>query len=665
MATISRDISTIHIEASGGGWRRMFSPRGAVIWISAAILLGAIGWMLFLTRQQSEPMPAISRPTVLASWKSEPGEESENRGRFSPDGKFIAFSSTKDGERHIWVKQIEGGEPIPITRDKWYDTSPIWSPDGQRIAFISNRGGQSGIWMTPAFGGTPSLLTTLGEGNRDLICWSKDGQRLYYQLNLNLFALNVASRESTPLTKLDASQLQPRDFSLSPDEKRIAYVDRRDLWVVPLDGGTSVQITKDAVGNRHPVWHPDGRRIIYSSDRDGVYQICQAYLDGRPPAQLTFGESGSMLSDVSSDGARILFSSSKDESDVWGVGLEAQKPFQLTSEIGVELRPAPAPDGETIAFQAINLQSTGAKPLNSLILAKSIKPDGRQMQLTPDGFDPQWSPDGNHLAFLRRAGTMDNLWIVKAAGGGEKQLTSGGVMVGGFSILPYNRMQARDYSWSPDGRQLAYSSKKSGEPELWTIAADGSGETKLSNHGDAKLFLYSPFWSEDGRQLAYLSMKPGAGKIEWGLWLAESGSSTNIYASENVLRLLGWSSNGQSLIAASIEGSKGGSPVAAEVALLQIPITGGSARLLARLSSAYLYSLQLSLDGRMIAFAAHTDGEDQIRLILAAGGEATKLIGNADPRIYVSSLAWSPDGRTIYYGKQANWRLISMIDHFR
>ena len=264
----------------------------------------------------------------------------------------MAFSSTRSGSSGIWIKQLSGGEAITSKRDKWTDFSPLWSPDGQQIAFLSNRGDQSGIWSMPTLGGTPMLLKSLGSRSQGLVAWSKDGKTIYFELNQNLYALDVAAKQTAALTDFAALSFALREFSLSPDNERIAYTDwqdeEKDIWVMPLRGGQSVRLTHDRAEDNAPVWHPDGKRIIYSSVRNGVKQICVAYLDARPPLQITSGDNNQQVLDVSSDGAKILYSTARDESDIWGVKLDSGKEFQLTSDSGVELWPDVAPDSANI-----------------------------------------------------------------------------------------------------------------------------------------------------------------------------------------------------------------------------------------------------------------------------------------------------------------------------
>src|SRR4029453_15660324 len=109
-------------------------------------LLGWLAWWLWPEKQQSvrDLIPGLKQSSVV-NWKSDLREDLEIWAHFSRDARQIAFASTRRGDQDIWVKQSDGGEPINVTRDKWFDYSPVWSPDGQRIAYLSDRGNQRGI----------------------------------------------------------------------------------------------------------------------------------------------------------------------------------------------------------------------------------------------------------------------------------------------------------------------------------------------------------------------------------------------------------------------------------------------------------------------------------------------------------------------------------------
>src|SRR5262249_21282117 len=154
------------------------------------------------------------------------------RATFSRDGRMIAYSMIKSGDRNIWIKQAsgDGGEPHQVTKGKWTDYSPVWSPDNQEIAFVSDRGGHIGIWTILApWADDPRLLKSMEPGNPNtlvLVCWSRNGAALYYQFEYNLFSLDIRSKEIRQVTHFEP--LSERAFSLSPSEDKIVYVDTRD-----------------------------------------------------------------------------------------------------------------------------------------------------------------------------------------------------------------------------------------------------------------------------------------------------------------------------------------------------------------------------------------------------------------------------------------------------
>jgi Tol biopolymer transport system component len=331
------------------------------------------------------------------------------------------------------------------------------------------------------------------------------------------------------------------------------------------------------------------------------------------------------------------------------------------------LWPDAAPDNSAIAYQTSRAISVGSKLLNCLILTQPAAAEGQRLQLATDGFEPRWSPDGKLLAFLHVDDkSLANLWTAGAEGGDARQLTRGDVIFGGFSQLPYNRLQTQDYQWSPDGHQLVYCARLSGVSNVWQVGSDGSGETKLSNNEDQSVLFFNPVWSPDGQRLAWLALMPSSAnpkKMSWGIWLREDGKVALIFESSSALRLVGWSSAGRELIVKSTANDT--SPIPADVKLFSLPSTGLGGRPIAQLSAAFFHNIQLSPDRKYIAFATRKDGEGSLQVIPAGGGDARKIITSSDSRVYFSSIAWSADSKTLYYGKQANWRVISMIDNFR
>ncbi len=631
------------------------------------LLLVAGGWYWWRHREPDPSRFAALTVTQLVSRKNDLGETGVSHARFSPDGKFVAYASTKGGNSAIWLKQVGSGEPFTNQGELGTAASPIWSPDGLQIAFLSKREGQSGIWTMAAFGGSPTLLKTLETYSRELVAWSREGI-IYFVLQGNLYTLNVATQAIGPVTKLDSSKIQDRSFALSPNEEQVAYTDssdgQSDIWIMPTRGGPLVRVTNDKAQDSTPVWTPDGQSILYSSKRNGIRQICLVRLDGRQPVQLTVNDSNSNVLDISSDGTKILYSTDRDESDLWSVKLDYPKESQLTSESGIELWPDIAPDGKTIAFQFTH-SASGATLLNSLLMSRSLTSDASPIQLAPDGFAPLWSPDGKLVAFLRYTNGPSDLWMVHATGGDAKPLTTGGVTFVGFTLLPYNRMQTQDFQWSPDSGRLIYCANTSGAANVWQIGIDGSGPTQLSDNTDANLRFFNPTWSPDGQRVAWLALSTGQKQASWSIWLLAEGQKKQIFQSDSVLGLVGWSQSGQELIVKSIPGKGGASNAPVDVSLSAMSVRDGKQRSLAQLQATYFQNIKLAPAGNQIAFVTRQDGADSLQVIAAAGGATKTIMTSSDPRVYFSALVWSPDGKTIYYGKQAGWTVFSIIDNFK
>lgn len=653
-------------------WRSSFFSLRYVLGILLALAVAFGVWQFTRTTQVEVPPIASLKTSEVVSWSATPGEV-YSIGAFSPDSKRIAYSSTESGVKSIWVKQTASGNPVQITTDEFKNDNPIWSPDGEEVAFVSLRGNHPGIWRIPYFGGTPTEIKPLqnSEGDVNLRHWSKNN-KLYYQLKNNLFALDVTSREAKQITNFEASKLKISQLNISPDEASIAYISidekgNHNLNVISTHGGSATEVATNPVEIRNVVWHSDSNRILYSASVDGSYQMFVAGANGGQPAQITFGDKDALALDVAADGTKILFGSSKEESDVWGVNLANANEFALASDSTSELWPEVSPDGKKVIFQSIKNLSQGDKISSGALFIKPVTEAGQPLMLAAEGVLPQWSPDGKQLAFMRLTGNSYSLLTANAIGGGENQLLTG---LESFenSVLPYNRVQTSYFSWSPDSRQIVYSSKRSGQANLWLVSANGTDDKQLTGNSDANLGISCPLWSADGKHIAYTT-KPNKivnGQLTYGVRIVdvETKQSKIVFQAEIFLRLLGWTQDGKGLLLAALPGKTAtGSPT--EITLMQVSVEQEAQRSIGKLQAAYYYNIHLSADGKTIAYAAHQEGKDNVWVIPSDGGLAKKITSNNDARLYFSSLAWSPDGKAIYFGKQSRYSLLSMLSNFK
>lgn len=648
------------------------SPRPRVskpALIAASVLLtvlAGLGVSWKIISQRRNQAPSIEREslrmTALVSWDIEAGD-GDAGARFSPQGTMIAYSETKDSKRNIWTKQIPDGKPTRITDGDQGYHNPIWSHDGQSIAFVSGRDDHRTIWSMPFTGGLLTPLKELETG-ANLLYWSRDRSTIYYRVRFNVFTLDISSGQVRQLTNFDSTD-HAQFFSISPGEDRIAYSsgpnERLHIFVMPLGGGPPVQVTDGEASDEYPFWLPDGQRIIYSSKRDGVFQPRIASLDEGRTEPIDLDISDTLIGDVAADGSRILFQQFKEESDLWQLRIGDKSETRITSDPGLELWSDASPDGRHIVFQA----TTESKHLlEGSIRVRSID-DDQQLNIASNGFDPTFSPDGRHVAFLRHAGNLVNLWITGTSGGNERGVTTDGIGFPSYTEMPYNRLQVRDYSWSPDGNSLIYVARNNGFWNIWRAGFDGATAPQaITNNTDPDIRFACPLYATDGKGIAYLASgtKPSSGGATTA-FIMQIGEEPNLlFSSASVFKLIGWAPDGKRLIIAVPETQSTEKP---STVRLRFVSGENNAKDLAMIDSAYYHDVQLSPDGSRIAIATRESGMDAIRVILTTGGENASIATTIDPAVHVSSIGWSPDSRSVYYSKQKKVGSIAMIDNFK
>ncbi|MBV9215362.1 MAG: PD40 domain-containing protein [Acidobacteria bacterium] len=670
----SREIRVSGGPTSETGEVRKSNPRFVKLTaIILPVLLLASGAWFFYARQRfvGEPAPAAYKTTEIISWNSLPGE-GDSHGSFSPDGKMIAFSTTKSGAENIWVKQTATGEAVQITNDEFNSNFPIWSPNGDEIAFTSERGQKTGVWRMAALGGNATFIGGIPEGSI-LKRWGKDGTIYFegYGDLQNLYGLDVAGGTTRRITEL-GKDVVGYSIDISQDATKVVYEtsgnNQWTLWAAPVQGGTPKKVVESPRELKNAVWHPDGRHVFYSSDPDGVYQVFLTDTEKSAPVPITSGDSDALILDITADGTRILYGTSKEESDIWRADTSTGDERPITSDVGSELWPAVSPDGREVVYQSIHNLNQGNEITDGAIQTKSTVTEQPPLRVAPNGMLPRWSPDGSRILYMRFSGFVGSLWVSNSTGGNEKQITAGGIMPPGFTQLPYNREQANYAEWSPDGKNIAYISDRTGEANIWNVSADGSSDLPVADGLEANALLSCPIWSADSKHIAFslFPKSPRAGEPRYSVWITDldSKQTRRIGRSDRFIRLLGWAPGGDGLLVASAPDDKlDGLP--ADVDIKQLSIATGKLEPLSTLKAAYLYNIRLSDDARSVAYAARMDGTDNVLVVSTKGGEAKRVTDNRDPKLYFSNLAWAPDGRSLYYGKQSRRSSLSLITNFK
>ena len=255
----------------------------------------------------------------------------------------------------------------------------------------------------------------------------------------------------------------------------------------------------------------------------------------------------------SPDGRTIVFVSSRDgNGEVYAMDADGSAPRNLTQNPAEDVRPAWSPDGRSIAFVSgrSSRPSSRCKPgagrcwrdPQSEIYVMNADGSGKR-NLTRRASDdyPTWSPDGRRIAFLRGFGFRAQLYVVNADGSGLRNLGRiafvNNVSTGlpgpgaagskddseiyvmnadgsGTRRLTHNVGYDGEPAWSPDGRRIAFHSKRravrgvvgGSKGEIYVMNADGSGKRNLTRNPAQD---GSPSWSPDGRRIAFVSNRGG------------------------------------------------------------------------------------------------------------------------------------------------------------
>lgn len=257
--------------------------------------------------------------------------------QISPDGRMVAFTvqtvdlAANKKPQQVWIVPLSGGTPKQITHDGDSNQRARWSPDSKRIAYISNRSGSQQIWLMDPDGGSPHQITTLA-AEADGVLFAADGKTLLFtssvypecgadnacnQKNLDAEKANpVKARVYTellyrhwtawqskrrnhlftvPVTGGDPKDLTPGardvppfsldgvdDYDISPDATEVCYAmnadpveatsTNTDLYVVPIGGGQARKITSTAGADVSPRYSPDGKYIAWRAQTRAGYE---------------------------------------------------------------------------------------------------------------------------------------------------------------------------------------------------------------------------------------------------------------------------------------------------------------------------------------------------------------------------------------------------------
>lgn len=348
----------------------------------------------------------------------------------SPDGKTLAITArgTTSGQwwRHghshldeseLWlVRNLDAATP---TYDRFgdagngKDTWPMWSADGKTIYYMSDRNGQENLWSRSVAGGEAKILTHFSNGR---VLWpqiANDGQSIVFERDFGVWRYDVTkgSAHEVAITlrgavsELNAErQVLTQGFSslaVAPDARKVAFIARGDVFVAgSRDAGDATRLTSTTAVESDPAWLPDGRRLVYASNRGKAWNLFVQDAASRVERALTTGQARSYGPRVSPDGKWVAYQRNGQEVRV--VGIDGAGDRRVAS---AQLSEPPfanagaitwSPDSKWIAYAARGTDGFGNVHVVTL--------DGTAARQVTFGADAnvgaaQWSPDGTFLLY--------------------------------------------------------------------------------------------------------------------------------------------------------------------------------------------------------------------------------------------------------------------------
>jgi len=404
---------------------------------------------------------------------------------------------------NLWLTTVEGGTAVQLTSQIGNESRPRFSPDGKWIAFTARIDGNDDIYVMPSAGGTAHRVTYHPEAD-SVLGWSPDGTKIlfasgraHYALRSNLFTIDKDGWHPMmfPMRKGFEAAFSPDGKSLAYTPTRNAYLtwkryrggETPPIWVVNLSDYNHVEIPHENATDTFPVWLGD--RIYFLSDRDGVMAIYEYNTQSRQVRRLVEngitdvdhlgGGSGKLV--YTSGGYLYLFDIASGSSKLVKVDIESRQ-HQVGPErvnvsqliMGADI----SPDGDKAAFEARGeIMTVGADGGNVLNLTRT--PGAREIS-------PAWSPDGKRIAYLSDAGGEYALYVADTENGEVTRKIE-------FPKPDYYRQPL----WSPDGAKIAYLDKMRNIGVVTVATGKHLQIEAYIDYDDAIA------WSPDGKWIAY------------------------------------------------------------------------------------------------------------------------------------------------------------------
>lgn len=542
---------------------------------------------------------------------------------FSPDGRSYYYVDWETGD--LAVRDLSTGEKRRLTnKGSWNESTEFAlpstvSPDGRQLAYAwFNKDLFFDLRLLGLNGSGPRVVYSNKDmGYLDPAGWTPDGKYILANFSRNdrtnqIVLVSVADASVRVLKTLDWRY--PLKMSLSPDGRTIAYdfqphedSENRDIFLLATDGSREVTLVQHPANDLMPVWAPDGKRILFASDRTGsmglwVIQVA----DGKPQgsAELVKPDIGaSVLMGFTRNGA-FYYGTETGTSDVYIAALDAKtgkvagsptKPIERF--VGSNSGPDWSPDGQSLAYVSVRERVTTGGGYGSRVIAVRSLKTGEERELSPKVHGPRiracWSPDGHSFLVIGKDNKgRDGVYRIDAQTGDLTPLVRG-----------EPGEQFRQAVWSADGTAILYVHVSKGGDRV-QIKDLQTGREKELYRAVPPAYVGGIAISPDGRQLAFSATHPATRSDVLKVMPTAGGEPRELlkvrepeYLGSGLGGRLAWTPEGRAILFVK------GSPQKRTDELWQIPAEGGEPQELG-LALRQLGDVRFDSGGRRIAFTA-------------------------------------------------------------
>jgi tricorn protease len=429
---------------------------------------------------------------------------------FAREAKLVRYPSYSNGRvaftylADIWVADENGGNVQRLTVNRARDAYPRFSPDGRWIAFSSDRNGNLDVYIIPSTGGTAKQLTH-HSADDVVLGWTPDGKGILFSSQRGedfmgqLYVVGVDGG-----MPWHAGPDMGNAASYSPDGSRIAYNPKgqvywrkyyrgayaTDVWIEDVSAKKFTQVTDFDGLDSWPMWGKDGIYFVSDRDGEGLTNIWRVGEAGGKADKLTSFKSGDVrFPSISADGRTIVF---EHDFGIWKLDTASKKVTQIKLDIDAETEEN---DSEMRAFSSeaddYDLAPSGRRIVVSVHGELFIVPveEGDIRQVTDSPARERgvaYSPDGKWLSFISDGSGREELYVVAIDGSGDPQKLTD------IDALKFG------YNWSPDSKEIAFTSSdnKLRKVNVGTKAVTALDSSKYGN-------ISTPEWSPDGKWLTY------------------------------------------------------------------------------------------------------------------------------------------------------------------